>query len=77
MGKSIIPLKGIHAKTSVIWNYEAPEGTGDTHYSIMRGTKCNLIIQQGEKERYKPTIYIEANQEIDMDKFEIDLTKVG
>ncbi len=69
-------LKGIHAKTSVIWNYEAPEGTGDTHYSIMRGTKCNLIIQQGEKERYKPTIYIEANQEIDMDKFEIDLTKV-
>ena len=76
MGEINYTLKGIHAKTSVIWNYEAPEGTGDTHYSIMRGTKCNLIIQQGEKERYKPTIYIEANQEIDMDKFEIDLTKV-
>ena len=52
-------LKGIHAKASVIWNYEAPEGTGDTHYSMMRGTKVNLVIRQGEKEGYKPTLYIE------------------
>ena len=37
-----ISIKGVHAKTSVIWNYKAPEGTGDTHYSIMRGTKANL-----------------------------------
>ncbi len=68
-------LKGVHAKVSVIWNYEAPEGTGDTHYSIMRGSKCNLIIQQGEKEEYKPTIYIQANQEIDPEEFEIGLSK--
>ena len=52
-------LKGIHAKASVIWNYEAPEGTGDTHYSMMRGSKVNLVIRQGEKEGYKPTLYIE------------------
>jgi predicted dehydrogenase len=52
-------LKGIHAKTSVIWNYKAPEGTGDTHYSIMRGTKANLIIRQGKEEEYKPALYIE------------------
>ncbi|MBT3385457.1 MAG: Gfo/Idh/MocA family oxidoreductase [Prolixibacteraceae bacterium] len=53
-------LKGIHAKASVIWNYQAPEGAGDTHYSIMRGSMCNLIIKQGEEEGYKPTLYIEA-----------------
>jgi predicted dehydrogenase len=53
-------LKGIHAKVSVIWNFQAPEGTGDTHYSIMRGTKCNLTIKQGEEEGYKPQLYIEA-----------------
>jgi len=52
-------LKGIHAKASVIWNYQAPEGAADTHYSIMRGTKCNLTIEQGEKEGYKPKLYIE------------------
>jgi len=56
-------LKGVHAKVSVIWNFQAPEGTGDTHYSIMRGTKCNLIIQQGEEEGYKPRLYIEASVE--------------
>jgi predicted dehydrogenase len=52
-------LKNIHAKVSVVWNYKAPEGTGDTHYSIMRGTKANLIIQQGAEQHYKPTLYIQ------------------
>ena len=52
-------LKGIHAKASVIWNYEAPEGAKDTHYSIMRGTKANLIIKQGAEEDYKATLYVE------------------
>ncbi|MEO5562263.1 MAG: putative oxidoreductase C-terminal domain-containing protein [Chitinophagaceae bacterium] len=52
-------LKGVHAKTSVIWRYKAPEGTGDTHYSIMRGTKANLVIRQGADEQYKTVLYIE------------------
>ncbi len=52
-------LKNIHAKVSVIWNYKAPDGTGDTHYSIMRGTKANLIIRQGAEQQYKPTLYIQ------------------
>lgn len=55
-------LKNIHAKVSVIWNYQAPGGGGDTHYSIMRGTKSNLIIRQGKEERYQPTLYIEPLQ---------------
>ena len=52
-------IKGVHAKVSVIWNYKAPDGTGDTHYSIMRGTKANLVIRQGAEQQYKPTLYIE------------------
>src|SRR5688572_17183996 len=52
-------LRGVHARTSVIWRYKAPEGTGDTHYSIMRGTKANLVIRQGAAENYKPALYIE------------------
>jgi predicted dehydrogenase len=68
-------LKGIHAKVSVIWNYEAPEGTGDTHYSIMRGTQCNLIIQQGAEESYKPTLYVEALAGVDPDAFASALEK--
>lgn len=52
-------LRGVHARVSVVWNYKAPEGTGDTHFSIMRGTKANLIIRQGAEQNYKPTLYIE------------------
>ena len=52
-------VKGVHAKTSVIWKYQAPEGTGDTHYSIMRGSKANLVIRQDKDQQYKPTLYIE------------------
>ena len=49
-------INGVHAKTSVTWRYKAPEGTGDTHYSIMRGTKANLVIRQGEEEEYQACI---------------------
>lgn len=60
-------LKNVHAKVSVIWNYKAPEGAGDTHYSIMRGTKANLIIRQGADQQYKPTLYIEASNNVDVE----------
>jgi predicted dehydrogenase len=59
-GEIVYRLKGIYAKASVIWNFEAPEGAGDTHYSIMRGTNCNLVIKQGAEQGYKPTLYIDA-----------------
>ncbi|MDR1864579.1 MAG: Gfo/Idh/MocA family oxidoreductase [Bacteroidales bacterium] len=54
-------LKGKHVKVVVIWNYAAPEGAGDTHYSVMRGTKADLVIRQGAEQRYKPTLYIEPH----------------
>ena len=66
-------IKGIHAKASVIWNYQAPEGTGDTHYSVMRGTQCNLLIKQGEEESYKPMLYIEPTGTVDSETFETSL----
>lgn len=52
-------IKGVHAKVSVIWAFKAPEGGGDTHYSVMRGTKANLVIRQGADQQFKPTLYIE------------------
>ncbi|MDX1327724.1 MAG: putative oxidoreductase C-terminal domain-containing protein [Arenibacter sp.] len=57
-GEMIYKIRGKYAKVSVIWNYQAPQGTGDTHYSIMRGTKSDLIIKQGAEEDYKPTLYV-------------------
>ena len=59
-GEIVYKLKGVHAKVSVIWNYQAPEGAGDTHFSIMRGTKANIVIRQGQEQNYKPELYVEA-----------------
>jgi predicted dehydrogenase len=53
-------LKGVHAKVSVVWNFAAPAGAGDTHFSIMRGTKANVIIRQGPEENYRPELYVEG-----------------
>ncbi len=68
-------LKGIHVKASVIWNYVAPEGTGDTHYSIMRGTKCNLEIKQGEEQGFKPMLYIKSTGTVDQESFAKSLSQ--
>jgi predicted dehydrogenase len=67
-------LKGVHAKVSVIWNFEAPEGGGDTHFSIMRGSKCNLIIRQGAEQKFKPTLYIEPVGDTDLKSCESQLS---
>ncbi|GAA0877131.1 putative oxidoreductase C-terminal domain-containing protein [Algoriphagus jejuensis] len=58
-GEMNYTLKGKHAKASVIWNYQAPEGSADTHYSMMRGSKANLIIRQGKDENYRAALYVE------------------
>ena len=58
-GEINFKLRGVNAKVSVIWAYRSPGDGGDTHYSIMRGTKANLIIRQGVEQQYKPTLYIE------------------
>lgn len=60
-------LREKHAKVSVTWAFQAPPGTADTHYSMMRGTKANLVIRQGEVENYKPALYVtllDSNEKI-------------
>jgi hypothetical protein len=66
-------IKGVHARVSVIWNFQAPEGTGDTHYSVMRGSRCQLEIRQGEREGYRPTLYIMPTFIDSPDEFRKDL----
>ena len=63
-GEFTYRLKGIHAHISVIWNFEAPPGAGDTHFSTMRGTKAALTIRQGEAEKYRPVLYIEKGSNV-------------
>src|SRR5690606_28063975 len=32
----------------------------DTHYSIMKGSKANLIVRQGKEQNFKPVLFIEG-----------------
>lgn len=68
-------INGVHCKVSVAWHFEAPEGGGDTHYSIMRGTIANLVIRQGAEQNYKPELYIEVIEKDHADRLEMNLVK--
>ncbi|MGO4293149.1 putative oxidoreductase C-terminal domain-containing protein [Chitinophaga sp. RAB17] len=51
-------IRGVHAHIAVQWDYEAPAGTGDSHYSRMQGSKAALVIKQDKQQNYLPVLYI-------------------
>ena len=72
-GEMNYKIRDIFAKVSVEWKYQAPPGGGDTHYSVMRGTICDLVIRQGEEEKFLPTLYIENVKGISFNDFSLKL----
>jgi predicted dehydrogenase len=75
-GEMIYKIKGIFTKVSVEWKYQALPVGGDTHYSVMHGTKCDLIIKQGDDEKFLPTLYIENVKSHAMNEFSVKLKTV-
>jgi len=69
-------IKGVWAKVSVEWKYSPPEGGGDSHYSLMKGTKCDLVIRQTAKEKYIPTLYIENVKGASLHDFSAKLSEI-
>jgi predicted dehydrogenase len=69
-GEFTYTLRGIHAKVSVIWDFQAPPGAADSHYSIMRGTRADLIIRQGPEQNYKTALYVEKKSKATDTQFE-------
>jgi len=74
-GEMIFTMKGIVVKISVSWNFQAPEGTKDTHFSIARGTKANVVILQGKEQNYKPELYVEPVAGADSEELAASLKK--
>jgi len=56
--QAVYTLRGIHVKMDVLWRYEAPPGTGDTHLAIYRGARSRVEIRQGAAEQYQPELYV-------------------
>jgi len=74
-GDIVFKIKGKVAKVVVYWDFEGKDGSGDTHYSIMRGNLCNIEVKQGKEENYQSTIYITANNSEGLSTFEGGLKK--
>ncbi len=70
-------LNGVNVRVSVVWNFMAEvgnEGTGDTHYSVVKGTKADVSIRQGAEQGYKPMLYVTCKTG-DKESFEAELRK--
>ncbi|MGC1391598.1 MAG: putative oxidoreductase C-terminal domain-containing protein [Bacteroidales bacterium] len=72
-GEMVYRIKGIFAKVSVEWKYQAHPGGGDTHFSVMHGTKCDLVIRQGAEEKFLPALYIEKIKGLTIKDFTSEL----
>ena len=51
-------LRGIHTRLNVIWDWEPPAGSGDTHFAFYRGTRARVEIRQGPADRFRPELYV-------------------
>lgn len=74
-GELTYSINNVFAKVKVEWDFEAEPGQGDTHFSIIKGTKSNISIRQGKEQEYKPKLYIEP---IDKETFtEVEVTQIA
>jgi len=58
-GEFTYQLRGVHARVRSMWDFSPPPGGGDSHHSVVRGTKATLIIRQGREQNFKPVLYVE------------------
>lgn len=57
-GEFVYSLCDVFTKVRVVWNFTPPKGSGDTHASIMRGTKAEVAIRQNEKTGWKQQLFV-------------------
>ncbi len=51
-------LRGIHTRLNVIWDWEPPQGSGDTHFAFYRGTRARIEVRQTRADKFRPELYV-------------------
>ena len=51
-------VKGIHTSLNVPWDWEAPQGAGDTHYAVYRGSRAKVEVRQSKADDYRTEVYV-------------------
>ena len=57
-GELIYHIKGVPVHLREIWNLDEPPGGGDTHRSLMKGTRSDLMIRQLPEQGFKTELLV-------------------
>ncbi len=66
-------VRGHHAGLKVLWNWEAPQGGGDTFKSVIKGTKAILRTEQGSEQGFVKQLYVQRPEGVEEGLFEANL----
>jgi len=58
-------VRDVHVTLNVIWDWEAPSGSGDTHFGSYRGSLSKVEVRQGPSDQYKSALYVVPNRAAD------------
>jgi predicted dehydrogenase len=69
-------VKGSHVQLAILWNWEAPPGSGDIYEARFRGSLARIDIRQGEDQHWIPELYVTPNPGAQAEVFEALRRKV-
>jgi predicted dehydrogenase len=50
-GRLDYALRGVRVRLDMAWHWEAPPGAGDSHHTVIRGTRARLEVRQAGADR--------------------------
>ncbi|WP_298648073.1 putative oxidoreductase C-terminal domain-containing protein [uncultured Proteiniphilum sp.] len=74
-GKIDYQVKGKNISVTVLWNYEAPKGGGDTYNGLIRGTNASIEIVQNQSVNYIKELFIQKEESFDEQTFDSNIMK--
>ena len=66
-------VKNVNVALKVIWNYKAPEGSGDTFSALVKGINASLKTIQNKSTNFSKQLYIQKATDVNKDEFESKL----
>lgn len=67
-------VNDVHTRLKVLWNFQAPEGGGDTFTSTIKGTNASLSIIQNREQHFVKQLYLQKGEKADKEIFLQNLT---
>lgn len=63
-GEIIYRIKDVAIHVRVVWNLEFPEGGGDTHQSLIKGTRSDLVVRQLPARDFRVELLIAPHEDL-------------